>query len=371
MTEAGKIAIYLPSLGGGGAERSMVTLANGFAARGYKVDLVLAQAKGPYISEVLGNVNIIDLSSSGVLASLPGLVRYLTTSRPKVLLSAMGHANVIALLANCISGKQCNTIISERMNFRAFQSHYKSLKDYVVRVMMRLTYGWAQAVVIVANDMKKELVEYCQLDPGRIHTIYNPVVGPKLADLAAEQPNHSWLSPASSIPVILAAGRLSKEKDFMTLLSAFSILRQRSDAKLIILGEGPERAALQHEISRLELQEAVDLPGFVSNPFCFMSRASLFVLSSQWEGLPGVLIQAMACGAPVVSTNCPTGPSEILEQGKWGRLVPVGDPEAMALAMQEALNEKERPDIKLRAAEFSEDNAVKRYLALMMRHIGT
>jgi len=166
----------------------------------------------------------------------------------------------------------------------------------------------------------------------------------------------------------LAIGRLTEQKDFFTLISAFAQLRQHRVLRLIILGDGELRAGLADHMAELGLSDDdVKLPGFVSNPFAWLARCSLFVLSSRWEGLPGALIEAMACGAPVVSTNCLSGPDEILEGGRWGRLVPVGDVAALAQAMADTLDTPpaQRPDVRLRAADFEQERAVDAYLRIL------
>lgn len=357
------IAIYLPSLRGGGAERAMVTLANGFAERGYKVDLVLATAEGPYLTEVLSSIRVIDLKSKGVLRSLPGLITYLRKKKPKVMLSAMTHANVITLLASKLSNVQTQIIVSERNSIIATQARKKSLSDYVIWFLANHTYRWADAITVVANAMKQEVLEACNVSECKVHTIYNPVVTDAVLNRAIEEPDHVWLKDAH-VPVILGIGRLTEQKDFPTLINAFSKVKNNIEARLIILGEGEDRNKLESLVRDLRLEDCVSLPGFKENPFCYMRKSTLFVLSSRWEGLPNVLIQAMACGAPVVSTNCPTGPDEILENGRWGKLVPVGDIQQLSKAIYETLT-AERTNSQSRANEFSVKQAVDGYLSLM------
>jgi len=190
--------------------------------------------------------------------------------------------------------------------------------------------------------------------------IYNPVVTPSLKSLATAPVDHPWIG-TNQPPLVLAVGRLTAQKDYPTLLRAFAKVRSRRNCRLIILGEGELRDSLEALTSQLGIADSVQLPGFADNPFAWMSKASLFVLSSAWEGLPNVLIQAMACGTPVVSTDCPSGPAEILENGKWGRLVPVGDEVALAEAMDRALEDKVFPDVAVRATYFSLDSALNEY----------
>jgi glycosyltransferase involved in cell wall biosynthesis len=359
-----KLSIYLPSLRGGGAERAMVTLANGFAARGHRVDLVLAKAEGPYLVDVAAAVRVIDLKAGGVFKSLPGLVCYLRRKRPDAMLSAMSHANVIALIARRLARVPTRLVVSERASLAGVRDHYKGLGHRLIRGLMRLTYPSADAVTVVARAMADDVAVGLGVERSRIHAIYNPVVTPALVHAALETPGHSWFSDGGP-PVILSVGRLSAEKDFPTLIKAFATLCKQRPARLIILGEGEDRSLLEKQVQELGLEADVALPGFAANPYAYMRQAGLFVLSSRFEGLPGVLIQAMACGTPVVSTNCPTGPDEILENGRWGRLVPVGDVTALTVAMVETMAEANHPDVIRRAADFGEGQAVTRYLEVM------
>jgi glycosyltransferase involved in cell wall biosynthesis len=359
------IAIYLPSLRGGGAERVMVTLANAFADQGYTVDLVLASATGPYLPEVSPSVHVVDLGKSRVITSLPALVKYLRQRQPTAMLSAMGHANLIALLANRFAGGKTRVVVSERNDASVGTNQQKRLRSSVIQFLNRLLYLNADAVHAVSQGVANSSAKQLGMPREKISVVYNPVVTDKILKLAQAHERYPWL-PNKSRPMILASGRLTKQKDFPTLIRAFALLRKRLDASLVIMGEGELRPQIEHLITEHDLQEHVLLPGFVENPFSVMNQADLFVLSSAWEGLPNVLIQAMACGTPVVSTDCPSGPAEILEDGKWGRLVPVGNVDALAQAMIDTLTEKEHPDVASRAAFFSVERAVDGYLSLLL-----
>lgn len=359
------IAIYLPSLNGGGAERVMVTLANGFAERGHRVDLVLATATGPYLTEVSAAVRVVGLRSRGILASLPGLVAYLRRERPDAMLSAMTHANVIAILARMLVGFPRKLVISERSSIKATRSSENMIMNVVIRILRRLLYRKSDIIVAVSRDMAKELVEIFPRFEDKIHYVYNPVVGSQLDTLAARKPDHPWFDD-EDVPIVLGVGRLTEQKDFVTLIKAFSRVRTQRRVRLLILGEGEDRQKLEQIAGELGVAEDVSMLGFVENPFCYMRRANLFVLSSRWEGLPGVLIQAMACGARVVSTDCPTGPAEILENGRWGALVPVGDDATLARAMLAALDLVTPPDVRSRANDFRSDPAIATYARLLL-----
>ncbi|AIT08373.1 hypothetical protein MC45_17675 (plasmid) [Sphingomonas taxi] len=362
--DAPDIAIFLPSLEGGGAERVMAILASGFAGRGYQVDLVLVEASGPYLAQIASDVRVVELGSGSVIRSVGALTRYLRRERPGALLAALSHANIVAILAHRLSRSRARLVVSERLSLAAARRYSRGLRYQVIRRLMRPTYRLADRVIVVAAAMIGELKEQLHLPDDKLECIYNPVVNAELVEAAAQSCAHPWLAADASIPVVLGCGRLSAQKDFATLIDAFRIVRARRSARLIVLGEGEDRAALQAQVDASGVGVDVDLPGFAANPFAFMSRASVFVLSSIYEGMPGALIQAMACGAALVSTDCPTGPEEILEDGRWGALVPMRDPAAMAAAIEQVLNAP-LVDARSRAMAFAEPEAVSRYLAAL------
>ena len=248
-----------------------------------------------------------------------------------------------------------------------------SVESYRFRLRVRYLFSGATHFVAVSQGVSDSLANAVGVPREKITTIYNPVVTPDLDDKAVEIADHPWFRDDGA-PVLLAVGRLEKEKDYPTLIRAFARLAARRSCRLIILGEGSQRTETEGLIEEFKLTDRVSLPGWVENPFAFMARASLFVLSSRWEGLPTVLVEAMACGCPCVSTDCPSGPAEILQDGEFGVLVPVGDSEALAEAMERVLDDP--PDRRLlqqRAAYFSADRAVAAYedlIASVVRRSG-
>ena len=359
-----RISIFLPSLRGGGAERSILTLANAFSKRGLSVDLVLAKKEGPFLRDVEPSVRVIDLGASRVLASLPGLVRYIRREHPNAIISALSHANVIAIWARQLAAVPTRLIVTERNTLTRWSEATPLRRARLMPFFMRLSYRKADAVVAVSGGVADDLATAIGFPREHISVIYNPVVTPELIERSGETLHHPWFEFGAA-PVILAAGRLNHQKDFATLIRAFAQVRLQRLTRLVILGEGETRNALQTQVSDLGLGQDVLLPGFISNPYPWMRRAAVFVLSSRWEGLPGVLIQAMACGTPVISTDCPSGPIEILAQGKWGRLVPVGNAAALAEAIIATLDEDNHPDVASRAKEFSLEVAVTAYLRIL------
>lgn len=335
-TRGGHVALYMQSFAGGGAERVMVNLALGLAARGLRVDLIVARAEGPYLPLVTPDIRLIDLQCRRSIASLPGLVRYLRRERPDALLSAMGGSNLIALWARTLARFRGRVVISVHINLSVHYWNATGLTAQVFPFLFRCFYPTADAVVAVSHEAAADLKEAFGLPPEQVRMIYNPVITPALFEQAREPVEHPWFGP-NQPPVVLSVGRLCPQKDFLTLIRAFAQLRGHTPARLVILGEGPDRALLEAAVAESGLGDSVDLPGFAVNPYAYMARAGAYALSSRWEGLPTVLIEALACGAPVVSTDCPSGPREILRDGLYGTLVPVGDVGALAQALHAAL----------------------------------
>jgi len=333
---ANKLAIFLPSLSGGGAEHAMLNLAHGIASCGYAVDLVLAQAKGPYLNHVNGTIRLVDLKASRMLSSLPGLTRYLRRERPSALLSTLDYANVVALWARRLAGTPGRVAVNEQNTISRSAPNSARRRQRMVLPLVKRFYPWADYIIGNSQGVADDLVKVTGLPRKRIHILYNPVMTPEAREKARAPLNHPWFE-AGQPPVLLAVGRLTRQKDFPVLLQAFAQVRQTWPARLIILGEGPDRSSLEALVNQLGVEHDVSLPGFVTNPYAYMSRASLFVLSSRWEGLPTVLIEALYCGSPVVSTDCPSGPREILRDGQYGQLVPVGEADALARAIERTL----------------------------------
>lgn len=360
------LTLFLPSLEGGGAEMVMVTLANGLVAQGWRVDLVVSRASGAYLKNVAAEVRVVDLRSSRVLYSLPSLVRYLRRTRPAVILSALNYANVVALWATRMAGVGTRVVISEHNNVTRDMRSEPAWRSWIIPLLMRHSYPWANGIVAVSGGVAEDLSRALMLPRERIDVIYNPAVTERLRELSTQTLVHPWLASGEP-PVILAVGRLTAQKDYPTLIKAFAALRARQSVRLVILGEGELRESLEAMVASLGVTEDVAFLGFVDNPYAWMRQAALFVLSSAWEGFGNVLAEAMACGTPVISTDCPSGPAEILEDGAWGQLVPVGDSEALYEAMVTALQGEEYPDVESRARAFDLGQAVQAYLRVMQR----
>lgn len=353
-----RVAVYVPSLEGGGAERVMATVASTLARRGYEVDLLLAQKTGPYLNELAPEVNIIDFDKSRVLHTLIPLVKYLRDRRPDVLLSAMGHTNVISQLATTFSVHTPRVVLSERRAPRPVSTDKKDSK--LTWFLTKWAYSRADAIVAVSDGVGRELSQYLGISQQLVRTIYNPMNTGEIRRLGAQAVQHPWFD--ASHQVFIAVGRLVPVKDFTTLLKAFSQLAPHHPmARLIIVGDGPSYEALIELSRELGIEDIVDLVGFQSNPYAWMAASDVFVLSSISEGLPNAMLQAMACGLKIVSTDCNYGPAEILSEGKWGRLVPVGDAETLAQQMSLALSDGAPPDVRARAEDFRIEAIMDQY----------
>lgn len=361
-----RIALFLPSLGIGGVERVMLNLAAGLTKWGAHVDLVLAKAQGEYMRRIPDNVRMVDLRASRVLTSLFPLVRYLRATKPEALISAKDYANVVAICAKLLARTPTRVVVTVHTTLSRHVQHAVGFRErVVVPLLARWLYPHADGIVAVSNAVADDLAQFLGLSRGRISVVCNPVVSEDLFVAAQESVDHPWFAPGGP-PVILSIGRLTVAKDYPTLIVAFAKVRQRRDARLAILGEGEERPRLHDLVRRLGLESDVWLPGFVEPPYPYLARASLFVLSSIWEGLPTAIIEALALGVPVVSTDCPSGPREILDNGHFGELVPMGDADALADAILRALDTSYDPALlRERAKQFTVDNAVVNYITLL------
>ena len=398
-----RLAFLLRDFHGGGVQRSVLMLAGGFAERGHDVDVVTCCAEGPLAALVPARARLVVLEPgsrrlcrilplladpggaativpallsrrrlSPTVAKLGGLADYLRRDRPHALVSGLTQLNLEAVWAKQLAGWNGRLVLSERVHFSRALAESCAWRQRHLPGLVRRTYPRADAVVAVADALAQDLTQATGLPRRLVTTIYNAVVGPELASLAAEPVPHPWFADRRQ-PVILAAGRLTEQKDFATLIRAVAMAGRQRPVRLVILGEGerPEATAAARErllalAAEHGVAQAVDLPGFVANPFAYMARAAVFALSSRLEGLPAVLIQAMACGCPVVSTDCPSGPREILDHGRFGALTAVADAPALAQALLHTLAApRPREQLIARGRMFSVERAVAAYARLL------
>lgn len=325
------VAVFLPSLEGGGAERVSVDLAAALSTE-HDVEVVLAWGEGPLIDQLPAEVPVVRLGARRTATSFVGLTRYLRRRRPRALLSAMTHTNVVASLAARAARTGTTVVVAEHVHLSAHTSTAPRRTDRLMPRFLRAAYR-GRTVVAVSEGVADDVARRTGIPRRTIAVVPNPLPIDTIEARAAEPVTHRWFVDGASPPLV-AVGRLQPQKDFETLLRALAIARnRRDDLRLVILGEGPERPSLEAEVARLGIGDAVELPGFVANPYPLMRAAAGVVLSSRWEGLPTVLLEALAVETPIVATDCPSGPAEILQGGRFGRLVPVGDPEALAGAL--------------------------------------
>lgn len=363
------VALMVYSLGGGGVERMRCHLAGALQERGYTTSIVVARSDGrhgAYRSHVPTGVKFVDLGARSWAAWLAALTDFLKDEKPSVLLAAMETAGIMALWARRRASVATRIVVSSHVEIsRHMQVEPKRLKRLAIPYLVRWLYRSADGIVAVSAGVADNLASFARLPHERISVIYNPVVTNELWEASKEEILDQW-GTNDCCPIVLGAGRLNAQKDFRTLLKAFSVVSKQRSARLIILGEGEERFYLEAMTRELGLEALVQMPGFVTNPFAYMARASAFVLSSAWEGLPGALVQALACGCPVVSTDCPSGPREILKDGKYGPLVSVGDHEALAEAILATLDDPPDADmLRARALDFHVDKIIEKYIAIM------
>ncbi len=356
------IAVFASFSGTGGVERMLVNLLRGFVDQGHEVDLVLVRAESPHLEHLPARVNLIRLRASHTFLAVPELARYLRARRPVALLAAKDRAGRAAVLARALSRVDTRVVLRLGTHLSTAMAERSAFARWLRYWPIRWLYPRIDRIVAVSEGVANDTANIARIPRSRIAVIRNPVITPELFARAADPCPHPWLAPGRP-PVIMGAGRLQRQKDFPTLIRAFARVRAVRECRLMILGEGSARPKLEALVAELGLTGSVDLPGFQSNPYRYLARAALFVLSSAWEGSPNVLTEAMALGIPVVATDCPSGPAEILAAGRHGPLVPVGDAEALAAAMLATL-ERPPPSVALQdaVAEYEQARSAERYL---------
>jgi glycosyltransferase involved in cell wall biosynthesis len=374
-----RLALFVSSMPRGAIQRILVLLAREFVARGHDVDLVAARVTGPRPIELPSAVRITDLHTWvmrlplvrrqkrwWVPRAVGPLADYLQSQKPDALLAAGEYANLTALRARRKAASATRIVTSEHIHISHSVAGGPLRRKWLLKRAVRRLYPDADGVVAVSDGAAADLAAFAGLPVEHVLSIYNPVVTPELLARRDAPLEHPWFADDQP-PVFVCVAQLRAQKDLPTLLHAFARLRKVREARLLILGEGNRRRELSRLAADLDLGADVAMPGFVDNPIAFMAHAAALVLSSSYEGLPTVLIEALACGCPVVSTDCPSGPAEILGQGKYGRLVPVGDQVALAEAMLETLNTPpERDRLIERAQDFRAGQAADRYLEILI-----
>jgi glycosyltransferase involved in cell wall biosynthesis len=329
-----KLVFFVPHFSDGGLERSTIRLAEEIVRRGGEAVLVTLHDQGKMLPQWPDPTNVRVLHRRSTFSAIPALAKLMRSERMDGLVSAQDHANVAAVLAKQLSRKRIPLILTERLSLRAAMKARGWFRRSVLRLLVKYAYPRANAVVANSQDGAREVESVLGWPEGRVAAIYNPTVNDSIEQLAKETVDDTWFT-AGNIPVVVGLGRLVEQKDFSMLIHAFANARKTTELRLAIFGDGPQRDDLTNLAQELGISEHVRMEPFVVNPYKYLSRAALFVLSSRYEGLPNALIEAHACGVPTVSTDCPTGPREILDNGELGILVPVGDRELMTEAIVE------------------------------------
>ncbi len=352
------ITLFIGNLSIGGAERVTVNLANQLAENGHDVEVLVVTDDGELADELAPAVEQSVLSVNRMRWAAIPLGRHLRRTRPDALISFMTAANVMAIVAARMARVLTTVIATEHST----QSGKRGMAIKRDMTLAKYTYRFADHVVGVSEGVADDIRDWAWVPDDKVVTIYNPVVTEEQIGATYELPSHPWFQD-DDIEVVLSVGRHVEEKDYPTLIRAFALLlEERENARLMLLGGGELTSAYESLIAELGIEPEVEMPGFVMEPHPYMAHADVFALSSRVEGLSLVLIEAMACGTPVVSTDCPNGPAEVLANGKYGELVPVGNPSSLKNALVRALSDP--IDIQLLrecARDFSVSKAAMEY----------
>lgn len=397
-----RVAFLLDNLNGGGAERVVLSIASGFSDLGYEVDLLVCELRGSLCGSIPEGINLVVLEPTGRLVGLwaalvsdwsvvgkvlsyaastrkiprsfayiYAISEYLQAARPAVLLAVLPKSNINAILAAALARVETRVFLGTQI-FMSIR-HRRGIETgsgqfHQMIPLLRYCYSRAEGIIATSRGVAEDVIEFLDLNPDRVHLVYNPVYFPGLTKLMDEPVQHPWFMPGSA-PVLVGIGRLVEQKNFPLLIEAFARVRQATDARLVIIGgddassdQCAHRQQLQALAVGLGVGDDVDLIGYQSNPYPYLKAASVFVLSSLYEGFGNVLIEAMLVGCPVVSTDCPSGPFEILDGGRYGILVPVNDINRLSDAILASLaTEPESEKLRQRGREFSIESAVKGY----------
>lgn len=361
-----KIAFFLPTLNFGGIEANSIRLANSLLESKYDVEFVLGIAEGEYLDRLNRSFKVINFKEKSSIKMIKPLAKYMRENNPDIVYTGGEGANIIVMIAKFFSPKT-KVIISIRTNLTTEykESQYRR-KKILYPLLSKYLYKRAEGIIAVSKGVADNASAFLKLPRNKISVIYNPIIDDELYEMMEKEVDHQWLKN-DNYKVIISVGRLVNQKNFKYLIKVFKeVNKEKPYTRLIILGEGPEKEMLQELIEEYELQNVVSLLGFVQNPYKYMKSSDLFVLSSKWEGFGNVIVEALATGLPIVSTNCPNGPDEILDYGKYGRLVEMNDVHQMKLAI---LKELEFPLIdritrEKRANHFSVEIAKEKYLEL-------
>lgn len=358
--------IFSDPLKHGGITPVIWNLASGMAEKGFSIDLLIRRANpgSPPPAKLPEGVHIVDNPSRHRATTALGLASYMRQSKPSAVLAAGHRFNLAAVWASRLApGIPVFLSVHNTMSREAMEKGSFHLRKRMASISF--FYKWSDGIIAVSQGVAEDLISRTSLAHDKIRVIHNPVLTPEFLHKSGEPFDHPWFAQDSP-PVILGVGRLNSQKAFDVLIKAVAILRKKKNCRLFILGEGPDRRSLEKLAFELGISQSVNLPGFVKNPYPYMRKAAVFALSSIYEGLPTVLVEALALGTPVVSTDCPSGPAEILNGGRYGRLVPPEDPQALAEAILSILIDPPSPELSSEAVKpYDIERVVDQYLEYM------
>ncbi len=349
------IAFVISDLKGGGAQKMMINLANMFARKGYQTDIVLFNGTGIYLDMISDDVRIVDLKMGRTFKAISPLSSYIKNHAPDILMSALFHVNLAAIIARILSGnKKAKLIISERNNLTRRLSEFSFFKRFAFKKSIHFLYPLADKIIGISNGVCEDLKKIISThEKGLVQTIYNPVVSEDFEEKLLQ--DVAPIFPKKCGVKLITSGRLVVQKDYPTLLRTLAVYKEKYGAvHLVVLGDGSLKDELLQYVKELGVENNVTFFGFVSNPLAYMKQADIFVISSAWEGFCNVIVEALYCGLKVVSTDCPSGPSEILKEGKYGALVPVGEASSLCEAIYDvSKKDSDKEKQKSRSLDFT------------------
>lgn len=370
-----RLAFYIPDLTTGGAEQVTVAIVNGLAARGHDVELIVSDPKGRLGEKLSPDVTVSELGPMlpglGIASHVPALARYLRRVRPAILFPQMTHAGVVCLAASRLAS--VDTVVVPVKHCAFGESSSRNPKDWALERLAIRLFPTANHVVGVSQGVVDSMVDRMSLDPAKTSVLHNPVDIDSIREQAASPVDHEWIED-DDLEVIVFVGRHEEQKDLETWLRAFTEVHESNpNTRGVLVGMGSQRERLLELAETLGVGEVVSFPGYVENVYRYMSRSSVFMLSSRFEGLPTVLIEALACGTQIVATDCPSGPREILLEGAevCGRLAPVGDSSGLAKAVLETLQDPlPEAHLRQRATDFEPNAILDEYERFIERQVG-
>ncbi|MCH8549099.1 MAG: glycosyltransferase [Balneolaceae bacterium] len=360
-----KVALFIPTLDGGGAQRVVLNLAEGLVGLGIEVDLILVKKKGDLLSQIPAGVRLVNLGKNRTLTSLLSLIKLVRKKRYSALITFMNYVNTSVLLTKPFLPKETKLVITEHNTLSTkLDGGGVKVSQKVKLYLMKILYPKADKMVAVSGGVAENVSLTIGIE-NQFEIIYNPIVNQKLKEITKADNRVAFPWDHNQEPVIIGVGRLTRQKNFRNLIEAFHIVNRDVPSRLAIFGEGELREDLEILVTQLNLQHRVWMPGFVDNVYDYMKASDLFVLSSSWEGFGNVLVEAMACGVPVISTDCPSGPSEILENGKWGGLAENDNVNSLAETMLRSLSMKQERLLNKRVSDFDVNKIANKYLDLL------